>query len=138
MTIWEVREALDEIYEEIFCVDEEGISRYWLSVCQLKKETELEVQTEKVYAIEYLQENWITTFGGDDLRQAQKLLKYMMFFIIFGSYMADTDYLFDNGNLIDFFEAYPANEDRLRAFNICFGESADWQRIKANMSKILR
>ena len=138
MTIWEVNEALEGIYKEIFCVDGERINRRWLTVCRLKKEKELEVQTERIYRVEYLQEKWIVAFGGSDIKQAQKLLKFMMLFIIFGSHMADTDYLFDNGNLIEFFEEYPANEDRLKAFNICFGKSADWQRIKTTMSKILR
>ncbi len=138
MTIWEVHEALEEIYKKIFYTDEEKVNRHWLSVCQLKKDQELEVQVERIYGVEYLQEKWIAAFGGQDIKQAQKLLKLMMLFIVFGSHMADTDYLFDNGNLIEFFEEYPANEDRLKAFSICFGESADWQRIKAKMSKILR
>lgn len=137
MTIWEVHEELEVIYEEIFCAVEERINRHWLSVCRLKKEMELEVQTERIYRVDYLQEKWIIAFGGSDIKQAQKLLKFMMLFIIFGSHMADTNYLFDNGNLIEFFEEYPANEDRLKAFNICFGESADWQRIKTKMCKIL-
>ena len=137
MTIWEVWEALDKIYEEIFNADKERINRRWLSVCPPKQEG-LETQIRKVYGVEYLQEKWISAFGGEDLRQAQRLLGYMMFFIIFGSHMADTDYIFDNGNLTEFFEEYPANEGRLKAFNICFGEFADRQRIKARMSKILR
>ena len=138
MTIWEVREALEDIYEEIFHTDKERVNRHWLSVCRLKKEMELKAQVERVYGIEYLQEKWITAFGGDDIKQAEKLLEYMMLFIIFGSHMEDTDYLFNNGNLTEFFEKYPANEDRLKAFNVCFGEFADWQRIKAKLSKILR
>ncbi len=138
MTIWEVWEALEEIYADIFNSDEERINRHWIRVCQLQTDKGLEIQIDRVYGIEYLQEKWITAFGGQDLKQAQRLLEHMMLFIIFGSYMADTDDLFDNGNLAEFFEEYPANEDRLKAFNICFGEFADWQRIKAKVSKLLR
>jgi len=138
MTIWEVWEALEEVHEEVFGSDEERINRHWLSVCRFKKDDGLETQIGRNYGIEYLQEKWETAFGGSDLKQARKLLKYMMLFMIFGSQMADTDYLFDNGNLSEFFEKYPADEDRLRAFNICFGEYADWQRIKAEISRFLR
>ena len=138
MTIWEVWEVLDEVYQEIFCTTKERTNRYWLSVCRLKKEKQLKVQMERVYGIEYLQEKWIVAFGGEDIKQARKFLKFMMLFIVFGSRVVDTDNLFDNGNLIEFFEDYPADEDRLRAFNICFGESADWHTLKARMSKILR
>ncbi|GEM_PF-5804237 len=137
MTIWEVWEALEEIYEEIFDTNEEKVNRHWLSVCPDKQEG-LESQIGRIYGVEFLQEKWITAFGGEDIKQAQKLLEFMMLFMIFGSKMADTDNLFDNGNLTEFFEKYPADEDRLRAFNICFGEFADWQTIKAKMSKILR
>ncbi len=138
MTIWEVWEALEGIHEEIFHTDKERINRYWLSVCRLKKDRGLDIQIDRVYGVGFLQEKWFIAFGGDDIKQAQKLLEHMMLFIIFGSHMADTDYLFDNGNLTEFFEEYPASKDRLKAFNICFGEFADWQRIKAKVSKILR
>jgi len=138
MAIWQVWEVLEEIHEAIFYSDKERINRHWLAVCKLKTPRELEVQVEKVYKIEYLQEKWITAFDGDSLKQARMVLKYMMLFIIFGSHMANPESLFDNGNLTEFFEKYPANEDRLRASNICFGEFADWQTIKAKMSKILR
>ena len=138
MTIWEVWENLHDIHEEIFSTDDERINRIWLVVCKLRTEAEVRAHMDKVYSVENLQEKWIATFGGYDLKQAEQLLKYMMLFIIFGSRMADTEYLFDNGNLTEFFEEYPANEDRLKAFDICFGRSADWQRIKAKVSKILR
>lgn len=137
MTIWEVWKALEEIYEEIFHTNKERINRQWLSVCPVQQEG-LEVQIRRLYGVEYLQEKWITAFGGYDIKQAQKLLEFMMLFVIFGSCMADTDYLFNNCNLTEFFEKYPATEDRLKAFNICFGEFADWQRIKTKISKILR
>jgi hypothetical protein len=138
MTIWEVWEALEGVYQEIFCNDRENITRHWLRVCRLKKDNELGVQVNKVFGTGFLQEKWFIAFGGDDINQAKNFLKQMMLFMIFGSRMADTDSLFNNGNLGEFFEKYPANEDRFKAFNICFGEFADWQRIKAKMSKMLR
>ncbi len=138
MTIWQVWEWLGLVHETIFFSDKEGLNRYWLAVCKLKTDKELRVQVDKIYNVEYLQEKWINAFGGASLKQARRVLKHMMLFIIFGSRMADTEYLFDNGNLTEFFENYPADEDRLRSFNICFGESADWQTIKAKMAKILR
>jgi hypothetical protein len=137
MTIWEVWEALEKIYEEIFNTDKERINRQWLSVCPTEQEG-LEIQIQRVYGVEFLQEKWISAFGGEDVKQARKFLENMMLFIIFGSYMADTDALFDNGNLTEFFEEYPAGEDRLKAFNVCFGESADWHTIKVRISKLLK
>lgn len=138
MTIWEIWEALEKIHGEIFNSDVEVINRHWLSVCRVNKDRGLDVQIDSNYGIEYLQEKWISAFGGYDVKQAKRVLKHMMLFIIFGSRMADTDNLFDNGNLMEFFEEYPADEDRLRAFNICFGEYADWSTIKTKTSKILR
>lgn len=138
MTIWEVYEALEDIYDKIFNSNKERINRGWLVVCKLKNEYQLKIQMEKVYGVEYLQEKWFIAFGGYDIKQAQKFIKHMMLFIIFGSRVVDTEKLFNNGHLAEFFEKYPADEDRLRAFDICFGEFADWPRIKTNMSKILR
>lgn len=139
MIIWEVWEKLEEIYGQIFNSDKEKINRPWLSVCPIRQEG-LEIQIRRVYGIEFLQEKWISAFGGEDINQAHRFLEYMMLFIIFGSKMADTNDLFDNGNLTEFFEKYPATADegRLEAFNICFGESANWHRIKAKVSKMLR
>lgn len=138
MTIWEVYEALEGVYDEIFNSDKERINRFWLSACKLKKENQLRVQIENVYGVGYLQGKWFVAFGGYDIKQAQKFLKRMMLFIIFGSCVADIGKLFNNGHLAGFFEKYPADEDRLKAFNICFGEFADLHTIKAKMSKILR
>ena len=138
MAIWQVWEALEEIHRAIFYTRKEEINRYWLAVCKLNTDKELKVQVEKVYQVKYLQDKWTIAFGGHDLKQAERILKYMMLFIIFGSHVADADYLFNNGNLMEFFEKYSADENRLKAFNVCFGESADWQRIKARVSKILR
>lgn len=138
MTIWEVWETLSYIHRCLFQGDTEKINRDWLRVCRLETKEHKEVHVNRQFGIEILQDKWIIAFGSDDLKHAEEYMKYMMLFIIFGSHMADTDYLFDNGNLTEFFEKYPANEDRLRAFNVCFGRSADWQRIKARVSKILR
>ena len=72
MTIWEVWEAFEEIYNEIFNTDEERINRHWLDVCPPNQEGLL-VQINRVYGVEFLQEKWITAFGGEDIKQAQKL-----------------------------------------------------------------
>ena len=137
MTIWQVWEILPYVHRCLFEDNKERINRDWLRVCKISK-SQLEVEIHKNFSVEYLQDRWIKAFGKDSLEGARKTLKYMMLFMVFGCYVAEADYLFDNGNLREFFEEYPTNEDRLKAFNICFGESADWQTIKAKMSKILR
>ncbi len=138
MTIWEVWEALDEAHEAIFNTDEQRINRPWLRVCKLETNKEKDSHINKEFKVEVLQEKWVIVFGGEDIKSARRFIKFMMLFIIFGSCVADADCLFDNGNLTEFFEAYPSNDERLEAFNICFGENADWQAIKAKTSKILR
>jgi len=138
MSIWQVWERTQEIHRAIFDSGDEFINRHWLEVCCIRCENEKRRQIEKRMSVIELQEQWRKAFGGESLQQARKILKFMMLFMVFGSRMANTDHLFNNGNLIEFFEKYPANEDRLRAFNICFGESVDCSRIKTKMSKILR
>ena len=138
MTIWEVWEVIDKTYEAIFINDDKKIKRFWLCVCKLSNGDEKLYQVEKKFSTIELQEYWIKAFGGDSLQQSQKTLKYMMLFIIFGRHTVNSSYLFDNGNLMEFFKKYPPIEDRFKAFNICFGRFADYQNIKSKMSKIMR
>lgn len=138
MTIWEVWDVLDEAYEVIFNTEDERVNRYWLHVCRLGDSDEKRSHIERDMNVRDLQEKWEKAFGGRSLQRAKKTLKHMMLFIIFGSKMSKPERLFDNGNLEDFLQRYPADDDRLRAFTICFGQYADYQKIKARMSKIIR
>lgn len=138
MTIWEVWAVLEEAYVAIFNTDEEAISRPWLKACSLKDPSEKRNHIEKELRVIDLQEAWIKAFGGDSIQRARKTMKHMMLFIVFGSHMAYPENLFDNGDLEEFFEKHPVTRDRLNAFVVCFGETADWQKIKSRMSKILR
>ncbi len=137
MTIWEIWEVLDGVHEEIFNNEEERVSRPWLHVCHFSKER-LDTEVDRFFPIEFLQQKWITTFGRKKLNRARKLLKRMMLFMVFGSEMADPEQLFDDGHLMQFFQKYPVHQDRLRAFNICFGKLASLDTIKYQIFTILR
>lgn len=138
MTIWEVWDRLEEIHEAIFSTDDDAVTRHWLSVCKLPGKRDLENQLSKEYEVAYLQKAWVKAFGGWELPRARTFLKRMMLFMIFGSDMAYADRIFDNGNLAEFFEKFPLDNERQWAFGVCFGRNADWQTIKSKTSKILR
>ncbi len=138
---------LDQIHHSIFESGEDYIYPWWLKSCSLDNGTEKQkVAFEKNKAnrltkrvrAKVLQEAWDEAFGGYSLEQARYTLKYMMLFMIFGRNMADTKLLFNNGNLIEFFENYPFDGYRRWAFQVCFGKNAKPQGIKSKISKILR
>jgi hypothetical protein len=138
MTIWEVWNHIEEIHDAIFLADDEVITRHWLFVCELPSPKDLRQAMDKEYNVVRLQEAWVVAFGGWELPGARRFLKRMMLFMIFGSDMASTNRIFDNGNLDAFFERYPVENERAWAFRICFGQNAGWQALKSKMSKILR
>lgn len=138
MTLQEVWNSIEEIHGSIWLNDEDVVTRRWLSVCKLRSKDELKHALNKEYAVFFLQEAWISAFGGWELPGARTFLKYMMLFMIFGSDVACADSIFDNGNLAAFFEKYPVKDERQWAFQICFGENAGWQAIKSKTSKIIR
>lgn len=133
---------MNEIYRLIFGTGDEFITRSWLSVCELSSKTDLQNQIAKEYKTGDLQKHWVCAFGGQELTQARMLLKYMMLFMIFGSDMADSKQLLNNGYLSGFFEKFPVEDvvenEREWAFVNCFGVNADWQTIKSKTSKIIR
>lgn len=133
MTIWEVWEALDDIYEAIFNSDEQYINRHWLSVCKLPSENDLKNQIEKEYLVEYLKDRWGCAFGGRKLAKARKFLRYMMLFVIFGSDMACPKKIFRNEKVVEFFDKFPITNERQWAFEVCFGTdtaNTDWNVIR--------
>lgn len=143
----EVWRDLDQVHYSIFELGQDFIYPWWLKSCSLDGGTEKQkVAFEKNKAnrlakwigVNVLQEAWTEAFGGHSLAQARYTLKHMMLFVIFGRNMADTKSLFDNGNLTEFFESCPPDGHRLWAFQICFGENADFQTIKSKISKIIR
>lgn len=147
LKIDEIWRDLDQVYYSIFESVEDYICPWWLKFCSLDKGTEKQKvafeeskasRLAKRVRARILQDAWIEAFGGHSLEQAKYTLKHMMLFMIFGVNMADTKSLFDNGNLAEFFENYPPDEYRLWAFQICFGENADFQTIKSKTSKIIR
>ncbi len=121
MTIREVWEALDEMYEAIFNSDDQNINRRWLSVCKLPSENDLRNQIEKEYSVEYLKDRWGCAFGGRKLAKARKFLRYMMFFMLFGSDMACPKKIFRNEKVGKFFDRFPVAPDRQWTFEVCFG-----------------
>ena len=149
MRIDEVWSGLDKIYSAIFESDEDRVYPFWLESCKLDLASEKQIagfEREKKLRLSRsvsamkLQELWFRAFGSTSPDQARNLLKYMMLFMVFGINMIDIESIFNNDNLIDFFEKrYPSSGDRLWAFEICFGKhGSSIHCIKSKMSKIIR
>jgi len=136
MTIWEVWEVIDEVYEAIFNSDEQYINRHWLSVCKLPSENDLKKHIEKEYQIEYLQDRWGCAFGGRKLAKARKFLKYMMLFMLFGSDMACPKKIFRSEKLGEFFDKFPVVRERQWVFALCLGNdtaNTSWNSIRSKI-----
>lgn len=144
MTMWEVWEQLDCIYEAIFNSDSGLINRNWLSVCKLSNENDLKMQMERTYVTRDIRSVWVQTFRSRELSKTRKFLRYMMLFIIFGSDMAYPKKLFNDDSLRAFFREFPLEGERKRAFKRCFGGDIDLSdnvglnNIKLKISEILR
>lgn len=148
LKIDEVWNNLDKIHQSIFNSGLKCDYQWWIGSCFLDKGNERErhiferqkqERIVKLLPIHQFQKNWIRCFGNDSLEHARVFLKYMMLFMIFGVNMTDTDSLFDNGNLTEFFETLPSQGYRLWAFGICFGNYYPRvQTIKTKTRKIIK
>lgn len=148
MTIQEVWDNLDDIYLAIFESDEEMIYPFWLEFCELNRGSEQQKlafceerrhRLLKHVGVYKLQNYWFKAFGTADLEQVRHFLRYMMLFMIFGINMANPRDIFNNRELVRFFESYPVGGDRVWAFEICFGKNGVGMGcIKSKTSKIIR
>jgi hypothetical protein len=148
LRIDEVWEKLEEMHESIYNSEDDSITPWWLERCSLDKpsrpgqvmlfENDKQKRLQRRIPVASLQRNWRGAFDGDDIVTAREFMKVMLLFIIFGVKIADRKILFNNGHLIDFFEASPCNDLRLWAFNNCFGKSGTPQAMKSKIAKILK
>lgn len=146
MRIDQVWDNLEDIHNSIFNTDDEEISEWWKGSCDLESGdffertkfiSERDNRLLQSIRIAHLQSLWLRTFGGEDLVTAENLLKIMMLFMIFGPRIVDSDELFDNGNLSNFFENTKLTRYRLWAFQTLFGEGGSMRGIKSKISNIL-
>lgn len=147
LRIDQVWDMLGQIHNSIFESEKNYTTQWWLEHCELDKGTvkhkqEFEKRKQdrlvKPVSVRLLQVNWIGIFGGPDLITAEEFLKLMMLFMVFGTKTIDANTLFNNGNLIEFFEDSPCNSgDRLWAFEICFGNGGTTHGMKSKIASIL-
>ena len=148
LKIDDVWNDLSKIHRSIFGSVKKYDYQWWIGSCFLDRGTEKERQRfekhkqerlAKLVLVSEFQKNWIKCFGNDSLVHARIFLKYMMLFMVFGTNMTDMDSLFDNDDLIEFFERSPSKGYRLWAFEICFGKNyPKVQTIKTKIRKIIK
>lgn len=148
MKVNEVWVDLKDIHYEIFYSNKKYIYPFWISVCALDIGTEKEKKKFEKSKTERLAKDiprdwfvvkWLECFGSESVDTARKKLKEMMLYMVFGVNMLDDTVLFNNGNLLKFLEASPCSDERLWAFQTCFGKKGCSIRgMKSKISKIIK
>lgn len=137
MQMRDIWENVDKIHRMIFCNRNKTMNRTWLVLTDLPNQTDLRNQIDKVYESKYLKRMWSTAFRGRKPSKAKAFLRLRMLFMIFGSDAVLTEKLYDNGNLSEFFKAFPLVNERRWAFTTCFGTNPNLQSMKEKIRKIL-
>ena len=114
------------------------MNREWLVLADLPSQTDLRCEINKTYETKYLKKMWSMAFRGRKSSKAKAFLQLKMLFMIFGSDAVLTEKLYDNGNLYEFFKAFPLMNERRWAFITCFGTNPNLQSMKEKVGKILR
>jgi len=148
MRIDEILVELPVIHRSIFESNRDYIHTPWIDLCVLEVGSSKEIirfeekkdrRLEKDISIQWLGEKWETTFGSDSIETACLKLKEMMLYMIFGINMLDKSILFNNGNLAEFLEASPCTDERLWAFQVCFGkDGCSVHGMKSKIARILK
>ena len=147
MRVDEVWLDLARIHHLIFDPNLNFIKTDWMAVCTLdigdeksrRKFYNAKIERlDKSVSVELLQEKWINCFGSDSIGTARKRLKEMLLYMVFGMNMLDNNILFHNGHLAEFLEVSPCTDERLWAFQVCFGDNCSIQAIKSKIARILK
>ena len=147
MRIDEVWPTLSSIHRDIFESSSYYIYTPWIEVCLLEVSSEKErksfeerkkIRLEKTVSIDWLADKWVKAFGNESIDSARKKLKEMMLYMVFGVNILDPGVLFNNGNLTEFLELSPCTDERLWAFEVCFGRNGcSVQAMKSKIARIL-
>ena len=120
MTVREVWQCLDEVYERLLSASGDTIVRTWcLSEYYHGKPSKKNNVLAPKKVVDLLQ-SWQTCFGATNLQSARSLLRYMMLFMIFGRYALPM-YELPAGDVLERLVASVSDdEDRAWAFRTCF------------------
>ena len=148
MRIDEVWRELSSIHYSIFESSFDFIYTPWIDICILEVgpgrerqrfEEKKQRRLEKTISVDWLRDRWIKAFGSDSLDTARKKLKEMMLYMVFGVNMLSKNILFNNDHLAEFLELSPWTDERLWAFQICFGRNGcSVQAMKSRIARILK
>lgn len=147
MRIDEIWLDFARIHHLIFDSSLDFIQSDWMAVCTLDtgdEKTRRKFYNDKIerldksVSVELLQEKWISCFDSNSIGTARKRLKEMLLYMVFGMNMLDEKTLFDNGYLSKFLEISPCTDERLWAFQICFGDNCSVQALKSKIVRILK
>lgn len=140
MTIFEVWERLEGIYNSIFNSNSENITRWWLDVCEISDGDEKARMLDKEVSVEKFQDIWVECFGGEDLAIAINWIKYMLLFMIIGGEkMMNLKRFLEYNDLDIYLNKKPLNKYRTQAFVICFGEDEnDSLKMDFKIRKIIK
>lgn len=140
MTVFEVWERLDDIYDSIFNSNSERIIRWWLDVCKIPDRGEKARMLEKEVSVEKLQDAWFECFESEEFAIAANWIKYMLLFMVIGGEkMMKLKIFFERNNLEIYLNKKSLNKYRAQAFIICFGEDEDdSSKIEFKIRKIIK
>lgn len=147
LSIEQVWDLLDRIHHTIFDSGDDFVTPWWFEFCQLDIGNDVKInnfekdKSERLIrpvSADKLQRNWISAFGGPDLITAEEFMKLMMLFMVFGVKISNKRNLFDNGNLVDFYENSRPSDMRLWAFEVCFGRGGSAQAMKSKIVSIIK
>ncbi|MBI2064951.1 MAG: hypothetical protein HYT62_02780 [Candidatus Yanofskybacteria bacterium] len=138
MQMWDIWKNIGKIHRMIFYNRNKTMNREWLVLADLPSPTDLQNQINKAYEVKNLKKIWSLTFRGRQLSKAKAFLRLRMLFMIFGSDAVLKDKLFDNGNLVEFFKEFPVSDERVWAFEICFGTNPNLLSMKEKIRDIFK
>lgn len=137
MTIREVWPVLADVHLLVSQSTAEGMVREWCTPYRYhgKKSEQKDMATPR--SVETLRSAWTTCFGGDDLRSAQRLVRYMMLYMVLGRYADHTSTVYNNSVLLSTLRDVSEDADRAWAFRQCFGRLPGRGSLRS-LKKIIR
>lgn len=132
MTVREVWPLLSDVHMQIFQTDREKMVREWCLPYRYhgKRSEQRDILTP--LSTEKLQEAWFICFGSADLRPAQRLVRYMMLYMVLGRHADHTPAVYETKFLTAALTDLDAEADRAWAFRQCFGRT----RSRANLRSV--
>ena len=121
MTIREVWPVLFDVHMLIFQSDEDDLVREWCLPFRYhgKKAEQQDMLTPQ--SVSVLRESWMACFGGADFRSAQRVMRYMMLYMVLGRHADHSAAVYETTVLQGLLRTVENDADRFWAFRQCFG-----------------